>query len=173
MIASVVAADLNNGIGRDGGMLISIPEDLKMFRELTGGHVVIMGRKTFDALPCGPLPDRINVVISSRAQGEYRLEKSENGREYYICGLDAVKTWLAEKAAEAHRHLFVIGGGVIYRELMPFCEKVYLTRIHASFAGADTWFPDMDAMPAWRMTVCGEMKRHQGIEFQFCEYERA
>lgn len=172
MIAAVVAADEGNGIGRDGDMLISIPEDLKMFKELTYGHVVIMGRKTFEALPCGPLPGRINVVITSKAKGKGRIETSENGREYYICDLDAVKRYLAEKTEESKKHCFVIGGGVIYKELLPWCERVYLTRIHAAFEGADTYFPDMDKQSGWRLRVKGETKSYRGIEFCFCEYEK-
>ena len=69
MIAAVVAVDEHYAIGKDGKMLVNIRGDLKMFRELTSGHPVIMGRKTFDALPGGALPNRRNVVISSRAQG--------------------------------------------------------------------------------------------------------
>ena len=172
MIAAVVAADEKNGIGRCGDMLISIPEDLKMFKELTYGHVVIMGRKTFEALPSGPLPGRINVVISSKAQGSFRLETSENGRMYYLCDLDAVKRYLTEKAGESEKHCFVIGGGVIYRELLPYCEKVYLTRIHAAFEGADTYFPDVDRQSDWRLSAKGEEKSYHDIAFCFCEYEK-
>ncbi len=172
MIAAVVAADERGGIGRDGGMLISIPEDLKMFRELTEGHIVVMGRKTFDALPRGPLPNRVNVVITSKAQGKGGLVKNAEGKEYYICDLETMKAWLSTETGEQNKHCFIIGGGVIYKELLSFCKRVYLTRIHTAFENADTWFPDINAMTDWRMTVCGDMKYYGDTPFRFCVYDK-
>lgn len=168
MIAAVVAVDENFAIGYQGGMLAAIRGDLKMFRELTGGHTVIMGRKTFEALPNGPLPNRRNIVISSQAGKGWAEAQHENGT-YTLSSMENVKKVLEENADET---IFVIGGGVIYRELLPYCRRVYLTKIHKSFTKADTYFPQIDVMPAWRLTSCGEVHHENGLEYQFCIYDR-
>lgn len=170
MIAAVAAVDEQYAIGKDGGMLVSIPDDLKMFRQLTSGHVVIMGRKTFDALPNGSLPNRINVVITTRAEGQV---KDENGAAYYTASLDAVKKWLSCEAQQCGRQIFVIGGGVIYKELLPYCERVYLTKIQKTFAGADTWFPAIDILPDWRLSSCKDTQLFGEIPYRFCVYDRS
>lgn len=167
MIAAVVAVDQNFAIGNKGGMLVSIRGDLKMFRELTSGHTVVMGRKTFDALPCGPLPDRKNIVISSRAQGKCVTVSHEKG-DYTLCSMEKAKELLTHCGDET---VFVIGGGVVYRELLPYCQRVYLTKIHKAFEEADTYFPDIDAMPEWQMTACGDVQRENDLAYQFCVYE--
>lgn len=169
MIAAVVAVDEQYAIGKNGGMLVSIPDDLKMFRQLTSGHIVIMGRKTLDALPNGPLPNRINVVVTTREEGKL---KDKKGSEYYAAGLDQVKTWLACEAQRCGRHVFVIGGGVIYKELLPYCERVYLTKIQKTFAEADTWFPAIDTLPEWRLSSCEDPRHFGEIPYRFCVYDR-
>ena len=166
MIAAVAAVDRNNAIGYGGDMLIHLPGDLKMFRELTSGHTVIMGRKTFDALPGGALPNRRNIVISSRARGEMRPVRDEKG-EYVLSSLEKAKEMLENSADDT---LFVIGGGVIYTELLPFCERVYLTRIDRAFERADTYFPHLEG---WVQTNCSEPMEEKGVKYRFCIYERA
>lgn len=168
MIAAVVAADENFAIGNRGDMLVSIRGDLKMFRELTTGHTVVMGRKTFDALPFGPLPKRRNIVISSKAQDGMQEAEHENGR-YTLCSLEKAKEMLSSCGDET---IFVIGGGVIYRELLSLCQRIYLTKIHKAFEKADTYFPNIDAMDAWRMTSCSDVQCENGLEYQFCIYEK-
>ena len=172
MIAAVVAVDENNAIGWKGDMLISIPGDLKMFRELTSGHIVMMGRKTYDALPHGPLLNRTNVVITSRAGMQGARVKASNGAEYYIAELNSAKRWLQDEAKACGKHCFVIGGGMIYKELLSYCERVYLTRIHRAFDEADTWFPDIGKMPEWKIASCGEMQYNGETPYQFCIYEK-
>lgn len=168
MIAAVVAVDENFAIGHNGNMLANIRGDLKMFRELTSGHTVIMGRKTFDALPNGPLPNRRNIVISSRA-GERCVEVQHANGAYMLASMKNVKEMLAENADET---LFIIGGGVIYQELLPYCERVYLTKIQKAFDMADTYFPRIDRMSDWHETGCGEMQHENGLGYQFCVYDR-
>ena len=90
LIAAVAAVDRNFAIGNKGKMLIALPGDLKMFRELTSGHTVIMGRKTFDALPMGALPNRRNIVISSQAAGNSVSVCGEKG-EYLLSSMEYVK----------------------------------------------------------------------------------
>ena len=168
MIAAVAAVDENFAIGFEGKMLIGIRGDLKMFRELTSGHAVIMGRKTFDALPNGALPNRRNIVISSRANGGFTAVTDEKG-EYVLSSMEKVKELLEKNTDET---LFVIGGGMVYRELLPYCDRVYLTKIHKTFEKADTYFPRIDQMNEWKETKCGELTEENGVEYQFCLYEK-
>ena len=168
MTAAVAAVDRNYAIGNGGGMLAHLPGDLKMFRELTSGHTVIMGRKTFDALPCGALPDRKNVVISSRARGGCFHVNDEKG-EYMLSDMDHVKDMLQSSTGEM---LFIIGGGEIYRELLPYCQRIYLTHIDKVFDAADTWFPRIDRTPEWKETACGEWMKENGLRYRFCIYDR-
>lgn len=168
MIAAVVAVDKNFAIGNAGKMLVGIRGDLKMFRELTSGHTVIMGRKTFDALPNGSLPNRRNIVISSRAAGGW-VESCDEKGEYVLSSMEQVKSLLEDGKDDT---LFVIGGGVIYRELLPYCRRVYLTKIHKAFAAADTYFPRIDEMEDWQETSCGDMMEENGFAYQFCVYDR-
>ena len=171
MIAAVAAVDRKFAIGNNGGMLISIPEDLKMFRELTMGQVVIMGRKTFDALPNGPLPGRENVVISSRAGNGFYQEMHRNGRTYYITGMNLVQQWLNQNAARHPLHHFIIGGGQIYEELLPWCERLYLTHIDEAFLAVDTYFPRID-LNKWQVIDQSETKQTDKVTYRFCAYER-
>ncbi|MBR6787522.1 MAG: dihydrofolate reductase [Clostridia bacterium] len=168
MIAAVVAVDENFAIGHQGGMLTSIRGDLKMFRELTSGHAVIMGRKTFDALPNGALPNRRNIVISSRAKGGF-VPVSDHRGEYVLSSMEKTKELLENSGDET---LFVIGGGVIYSELLPYCQRVYLTKIHKAFDVADTYFPRIDRMKEWHEIRCGEIQEENELKYQFCIYER-
>ncbi|MBQ1946681.1 MAG: dihydrofolate reductase [Clostridia bacterium] len=168
MISAIVAVDENYGIGYNGEMLTGIRGDLKMFRELTSGYTVIMGRKTFDALPNGALPNRRNIVISSRAEGGLKSVSDEKG-EYVLSSMEKVKELLEKNTEET---LFIIGGGVIYRELLPYCDRVYLTRIYKAFDKADTYFPRIDRMKKWKEISCGDMLEENGLKYRFFVYEK-
>jgi len=168
MIAAVVAVDENFAIGNKGDMLVHIRGDLKMFRELTSGHTVVMGRKTFEALPNGPLPNRRNIVISSQAQGK-AFEMHDDKGTYILSSMENVMEMFSSCRDEM---LFVIGGGVIYKELLSYCERIYLTKIKKSFPEADTYFPNIDFMPEWRKTVIGKTQHENGVDYQFCIYDR-
>ena len=130
-ISIIVAVDKNNGIGRKGDQLAYISGDLKRFKALTTGHTIIMGRKTFEALPKGALPNRRNVVITR--QKNYRPEKCD----VYNSVEDALNNCTNQE------ELFVIGGGEIYNTFLPLASKVYLTLIDHAFDGADTFFPEL------------------------------
>jgi dihydrofolate reductase len=128
-IAIIVAIDQQLAIGNKGDQLAYISADLKRFRQLTTGHAIVMGRKTFEALPKGALPKRQNIVIS-RNKG---LE---------LPGCTVVHTVEeAILAAKDQEKLFVIGGGEIYKAFMPLATHLYYTHIHQVFEAADTWFP--------------------------------
>jgi len=130
-ISIIVAVDKNNGIGRKGDQLAYISGDLKRFKALTTGHTIIMGRKTFEALPKGALPNRRNIVLTRRK--DFRAE----GCDAY----NSVEEVLRNTSGE--EELFVIGGGEIYKAFMPFSNKIYLTVIDHSFDDVDTFFPEL------------------------------
>ena len=131
-LAIIVALDEQNAIGRNGDLLCHLPGDLKHFKQVTTGHTVIMGRKTYESLPKGALPNRTNIVITSDVTENYPGcivvrsvdEALTQGRE-------------GEKA-------FIIGGGKLYRSTLHLADQLYITRIHHTFADADTFFPDID-----------------------------
>lgn len=131
-IAIIVALDEQNGIGREGGLLCHLPNDLKHFKELTTGHTIIMGRKTYESLPKGALPNRTNIVITS--------DKQEN---YPGC---IVTRSFDEALAHCKNEetVFIIGGGQLYRSTLHLADILYLTRIHHMFDDADTFFPEID-----------------------------
>lgn len=139
IISLIVAIGEKNEIGKDNAMLCHIPADLKHFKEMTLGHTVIMGRKTFDSLPQGPLPGRKNIVISRNP--ELRIE----GASVYS-SLDRA---LIQSMDE--EEIFIIGGEQLYRQALPVADKLYLTKIHATFPEADTFFPDID-YKKWKIT---------------------
>ena len=118
MISAIVAVDNNWGIGYNGDLLEHIPEDLKYFKEVTADYVVVMGSKTWDSLPKKPLPDRTNIIISNK--GNLLLE---NGA--IRLNLDDLLLGIANFEDD----IFVIGGGSIYNQLLPFCSRVYVTKI--------------------------------------------
>lgn len=122
----IVAIDLNNGIGKNGDLLFRIPEDLKRFRKLTLGKTVVMGRSTLESLPNGkPLADRRNIVLSTT------LPENDS---YEVCrSIEELFDIINED-----EEVFVIGGGKIYDQLLPYCNKLYITKILKSFE-ADTF----------------------------------
>jgi len=138
MISIIVAVSDDWGIGRDNDLLWNIPEDLKRFKKLTTGKTVIMGKKTWESLPRKPLPNRTNVVITD-IPGE---QIAEAVMAYSI--REAVDK--CEKGEEA----FIIGGGSIYRQFMPFADRLYITHVHSK-APADIFFPVID-MNKWEVT---------------------
>lgn len=128
----IVAAGENNAIGKDNDLIWHLSNDLKRFKRLTNGHHIIMGRKTFESFP-KPLPNRTHIVITR--QQDY---KAPEGVIIVNSLADAVD------AAKTDKQPFVIGGGEIYRQAMPLVDKLEITRVHASFDDADTFFPDID-----------------------------
>lgn len=169
MIAAVVAVDKNFGIGNNNELLAHIPEDLKNFKKLTTGHTVIMGRKTYDSLSIKPLPDRANIVVTSNINNDNILEIRKDGVLY--TGLDVIKGILIQLSSITF-DVFIIGGGTIYKELLPYCDKIYLTKIHHSYGNVDTYFPNIDNMPEWEIMMSSDIRKCNNIEYQFCIYER-
>lgn len=133
MISIIVAIAENYAIGKQGGLLCHLPEDLKHFKAITSGSTVIMGERTFYSLPKHPLPNRRNIVITDQAG------KTFDGAEAAYSIDEAVQ--LVSKDEEA----FIIGGGIVYRQFMPIADKLYITHIHHSWEDADTFFPTIES----------------------------
>ncbi|MBS5386760.1 MAG: dihydrofolate reductase [Clostridiales bacterium] len=159
---AIVAADKNWGIGKKNRLLVSIPSDMKFFREKTTGKVVVMGRKTLESFPNGrPLKNRTNIVLTKN-------------KDYAV--KDAVIVHSEEELKEELRkykeeEIFVIGGESVYRMLLPLCSAVYVTRIEQEFE-ADTFFPNLDEKKEWKMTEEGEEQTCFDLEFRFTKYEQ-
>ena len=130
-ISIIVAVAENNAIGKGNKLLWHISGDLQRFKRLTTGHHVVMGKKTYYSLPVKPLPGRTNVVISD-IEGE--LIK---GCEMAYSIEEAI-----EKCPD-NEESFILGGGSIYRQFLPFADKLYITKVHKAF-DADTFFPEID-----------------------------
>jgi dihydrofolate reductase len=159
LVAIVVAHSSNRVIGRDGGLPWKLPSDLRRFRELTSGHTVVMGRRTYESLPDAyrPLPDRRNLVLSS--DPGYRPEGAE------VFGA------LEDALLACEDECFVIGGEIAYREALPRCERVYATEIEVELDG-DAFFPEMSGSQ-WRRVERGERLLENDLPFTFNTYERA
>ena len=162
MISAIVAVDQNWGIGYKGELLEHLPPDLKYFKELTTGHVVVMGRKTWDSLPKKPLPNRINYVITREA-------KSSNEEVAYF-DMNCIKMMIQKQSDYEY---FIIGGGTIYKELLPLCDRVYVTKIEKSYKNVDTYFPiNLDKDPNWEASTCTELRDYKDIPYAFLTYDR-
>ena len=158
----IVAVDKNWAIGLKGDLLVSIPQDMKFFRETTKGKVVAMGRKTLESFPNGlPLKNRVNVVLTS--------DKNYKVKDAVI--VHSVEEMVAELQKYNEEDIFVIGGETVYRQLLPYCKKAYITKINHAYH-ADTHFPNLDEDPAWEMTGISEEQTYFDLEYVFTIYER-
>jgi len=160
MISIIVAVSDDWGIGKENELLWHISEDLKRFKQLTTGKTVIMGKKTWYSLPRRPLPGRRNIVLTD-IKGEI-VEGSET--VYSI--EEALK--LCSKNEEA----FIIGGGSIYRQFMPFADRLYITHVHMN-APADVYFPQID-MKIWKIMEKEDfaINDSNSIPYTYAIYER-
>lgn len=161
----IVAVDKNWAIGKDNRMMWSIPADMKFFRDMTRGNVVIMGRKTLESFPQGqPLKNRVNIVITRK--------KDDKVKGALVAGSveEAVKM-AREEAEKCGGEIFVIGGESIYRAMLRYCDTAYITKIGHAY-DADTYFPDLDADEDWEMTKISEEQTCFDLEYYFTVYER-
>ena len=163
MISAIVAVDNNWGIGYNGQLLEHIPDDLKYFKTLTINNIVVMGYKTWESLPRKPLPNRINIIISHSHSYNKTIE---NGTIFSSLS-DFITNF-----NKSDKNIFIIGGGSIYKQLLPFCQRVYVTKIYKSYENVDTYFPNLDISEDWKPFNCSEIKEHDTIKYQFWEYDR-
>ncbi len=158
----IVNADKNWAIGKDNRLLVSIPQDMKFFREATTGKVVVMGRKTLESFPGGqPLKKRTNIVLTT--------DPNYQAGEAVI--VHSMEELMEELKKYPREDIFVIGGESIYRSLLPWCRTAYVTRTDHAY-DADTWFPDLDADPEWKMTKTSDEQTYFDLEYYFTVYER-
>ena len=158
----IVAVDSNWAIGKENKLLVSIPQDMKFFRETTKGKVVAMGRKTLESFPGGqPLKNRVNVVLTT--------DKNYKVKDTVI--VHSVEEMVEELKKYNSEDVYVIGGESIYRQLLPYCTKAYVTKNDHAY-DADTYFPDLDADPEWEMTKISDEQTYFDLEYVFVIYER-
>lgn len=154
----IVAVDQNWAIGRENDLLVRISADLKRFKALTLGHGVLLGRKTLETFPGGrPLPGRENYILSRNPSASV-----EGARVLHS---------VEEAVALCPPDTFVIGGESVYRALLPYCDTAFLTKIDAAFP-ADSFFPDLDALPQWAVAREEAPLREGELEFRYVTYKR-
>lgn len=158
----IVAVDKNWAIGYQNKLLISIPEDMRFFRDETMNKVVIMGKNTLESFPGGrPLKNRINIVIAP--EQNYRVEDAIVVHSIEEA-LDKIKAYRSED-------VYVIGGASIYSQMLDHCDVAHITKIDYAYQ-ADTYFPNLDEKDDWVMTKQSEERTYYDIEYAFYQYER-
>lgn len=157
----IASADKNWGIGEKNALLVQIPRDMQRFREKTMGQIVVMGRKTLESLPNGlPLAGRVNVILSSRPS--YSVKNA-----VVVHSIEELMTFLREQEEE----VYVIGGESIYKQLLPYCDTVLLTKINHTYS-CDAYFPNMDEQEEWELVSESEEHTYFDLEYTFTIYER-
>jgi len=159
-IHAIVAVASDWAIGRQGDLLCHMPADMRHFKEVTMGHSIVMGRKTFDSFPRRPLPGRQNIVITRDTGWDYPGVTVAHSLEQAI-------------ASALTDVVFIIGGAQVYKEALPLVEVLHLTMIHARWASADAYFPALD-MDQWQEV---EREHHDSdhrnaYEFDFITLKR-
>lgn len=158
----IVAVDKNWGIGVNNKLLVSIPADMKFFRTETSGKVVVMGRKTLESFPNGrPLANRTNIVLTR--------DKNYNAQGAVV--VNDVPELLEELKKYPEEQIYVIGGGKVYKELLPYCDVAHVTKIDYEYE-ADTYFPNLDEQPEWQITESSGEQTYFDLEYEFLKYEK-
>lgn len=157
---AILHADKEWGIGKSNGLMFRIPADMKFYRETTIGNVVVMGSNTLKSFPGGnPLKNRINIVLSrnSEKRGDCIIVNS-----------------LAELFAEIRKYdtdkVFVVGGAMMYKTLLPYCSEVLVTKVDA-VGGADTYFENLDKNPSFELVYESEEEETNGYMIKFTRYK--
>jgi dihydrofolate reductase len=152
MITLIAAVAENNALGKDNQLLWHLPDDFKRFKNITSGHHIIMGRKTFESFP-KPLPKRIHVIITRQKdyQPEGCLIVDSLAKAISVCPKD--------------EELFIIGGGEIYKQSIEMADKLDITRVHHTF-DADTFFPEID-LTKWKLTPEEYHPKDEKHQFDF------
>ena len=158
----IVAADKNWAIGKDNKLLVSIPSDMKFFRTQTAGKVVVMGRKTLESFPGGqPLKNRVNIVLTG----------DENYQVKGCVMVHSIEEVLEEIKKYPAQDVYCIGGDSVYKALLPYCDTAYVTKIDFAYS-ADSYFPNLDEMPDWKLTGQSEEQTYFNLEDLFLKYPR-
>ena len=159
MIRAIVHADREWGIGKDNDMRFSLPKDMKFFRETTSGHTVVLGGNTLRSFPNGkPLKNRVNIVLS---RGQVR-DDCIIVRDF--------ETLKAEMKKRENEDIYVVGGGAVYKELLPYCHEALVTKVDA-VGGATVFFPDLDKDGNFVCVDEGERIEDNGYSVRFTRYK--
>lgn len=162
MISLIVAHASNMAIGADNNLLWHISEDMKYFKRITAGHTVVMGRRTFESIG-RPLPKRHNIVVSGTLDGSME-------------GVEVIRdlTPLLEAFSRSEEEVFILGGGKVYAQTLPFCSRLYITEVDKAIEGADTFFPEYASLvEGWHREEDPWMTDPEtGYRFRFVRYEK-
>lgn len=178
-IAAIAAVDENWGIGYQGQLLEHIPEDMKYFKELTTNKIVVMGRKTQESLPQKKLENRVNIVLTNQ-DANYENDIIYGSLKdihwlidwfkIYECGFEKYQSYTDRKLYRP-KDIFIIGGASTYEQLLPCCDKLYITKIYKTHENVDTYFPQLGG-EEWEIESESELKEYEGIQYQFVVYKR-
>lgn len=157
---AIAAVDLNWGIGYKGNLLKRIPDDMKFFKQMTLGKVVVMGRETFESLPGQePLKDRVNIVLSKN--------EHFNNEKVTLCrSLDELYSELEKYDTD---DVFVVGGESVYSQLLASCTEAYVTKIEKKYV-ADKYFANLDKNKAWQLVSSSNFKNYENVGYKFVKY---
>ncbi|MFH2096717.1 MAG: dihydrofolate reductase [Bacteroidota bacterium] len=155
-ISVIVAIAENYAIGKDNKLLCHLSDDLKRFKQLTSGNVVVMGKLTYESLPVRPLPNRMNIVIT------------DNPLDCFEGCIAAFSIEDAIDKMSDEKENFIIGGGSVYRQFLPLAHKLYLTKIHHAFDG-DTFFPGVN-MDDWNEIEKEDVKPDERNPYAYSYY---
>lgn len=158
----IVAVDENWAIGNKNKLLVHIPNDMKQFREMTTGNVVVLGRKTLETFPNGqPLKNRTNIILS----------RNENYGAEGALTVHSVEELLEELKKYDPENVYIIGGDSIYKQLLPYCDTAHVTKIDHAYE-ADSYFPNLDEDSQWEQTAESDEQVYFDLTYHFVKYER-
>ena len=158
----IAAVDKNWAIGLHNKLLVSIPADMKFFREVTTGNVVVMGRKTLESFPNGqPLKKRTTIVLTS--DPDYQVKDA-----VVVHNMDELHEELKKYPSDS---IYIIGGESVYRQLLDECDVAHITKIDYEYE-ADAYFPNLDENPEWEITADSDEQTYFDLEYYFYKYEK-
>jgi dihydrofolate reductase len=158
----IAAVDENWGIGYENKLLISIPADMRFFRDETMGKVIVMGRKTFEGLPSKQaLINRRNIVLTGNR--DYKAKDVEIAHD-----LNEVLELIQDVP---DMDIYMIGGESVYRQMLPHCSVAHITKIHYAYQ-ADAYFPNLDKDDDWYVEYASEEQTYYNVEYEFYKYVR-
>lgn len=157
----IVNVSENWAIGKGNSLLFHLSQDMKFFKSHTTEKTVVMGRKTLESLPGGkPLPNRKNIVLTRNT------DYNPDGVTVY----NSIEAFLADNAD--NDNIYVIGGESLYRDLLPYCTRAFVTKVDATVNDADAYMVDLDSHPDWEVENTGEDLEEKGYTFRFVTYKK-
>lgn len=163
---AILHCDKKWGIGKRNDLMFRLPKDMEFFRTTTNGKVVVMGSNTLLSFPDGkPLKNRTNIVLWPDGDRKRALEDG-------FIMVESLDELFAEIKKFNSEDVFIIGGAMMYHTMLPYCNKVLLTKVDAD-GGAEVFFDNLDELPDWTMTGCSEPEEDNGYTIRFTTYENS